>query len=232
MYNLLNSYALTQSEESFRNIDRKKVIYFTQHQAQTVHVKWNKKKVYCLVKQKLKTTTLKIIDNVNQVCQRELGLYSSYTHLMIIKTNANPPVVSLCIAIIGSLICSQFAIMFLWVSSTPFGSPVVPLEYGRKQTSLAVLLTFFKIDLLAWISSLRSLNNAVPSGTGLSLVLTTTIGMSNWASFKASFIVGTISGNVTTIFAADSFSWRWTSSEISRRNRWVSLNFISLVFWV
>jgi len=34
-----------------------------------------------------------------------------------------------------SLICAMFETMFLWLSITPLGSPVVPLEYGRTAVS-------------------------------------------------------------------------------------------------
>lgn len=35
----------------------------------------------------------------------------------------------------GQSYCCKLAMMFLWVSSTPLGRPVVPLEYGRNARS-------------------------------------------------------------------------------------------------
>jgi hypothetical protein len=89
-----------------------------------------------------------------------------------------------------------------WVSMTPLGNPVVPLEYGRKsRSSRGSIRTSGGSPLLA-----RSSPNGVAPGASPKTKISRTP-----ARFAASRAASSNGGTVSSLFAAESSSWRASS---------------------
>ncbi len=98
---------------------------------------------------------------------------------------------------LSATVCRMFAVRFWWLSMTPFGRPVVPLEYGSTATS-------------------RVGSNVTGAGSPAAAAAMSQIPSSSMMRAPsipacASFTTGTSGPSVNTSFAPASCSWCSTS---------------------
>lgn len=150
----------------------------------------------------------------------QLWLQSNFSRILIgetpyIKLRAVPRAGSQVLISGESLCCAMLHTMFLWLSITPLGNPVVPLEYGRTAVSSRFPVNRKSEVLIpSWIISRKSI---VPVGMWEpgSIPGAMTMRGFTWlaASVMAFWTLGNMADSVTIASGSQSLNCRDSSSE-------------------